>query len=217
MQIQAKRQQSDQSTESVGTSLFGDVPQMLIDRAEVSQLQQLHLQILQIQDAAHCARKRDELASSQEYMSKIEDFRSGVGAIWLRLWWQIDKDIEKAQTVSASFWRCMWVSLVRRNLNPQKYYALCGTPSGGYGGLVTRLANLTPQDELVKRWNLRSWPDYVNEIWKTKNQLMEKEREYRDTAIAVAQIGLGVGGMLLGIIGLVLSFVLTILARSYGN
>jgi hypothetical protein len=75
---------------------------------------------------------------------------------------------------------------------------------------VTFLTNLPAQEQLTNRWQHPSWHDFVDAIWKTKNQLAEKEREYRNLAIAIAQIGIGIGGMVVGLICFGVSLVLAL-------
>jgi hypothetical protein len=88
---------------------------------------------------------------------------------------------------------------------------LCGRPSQGLGGAVTQLANMPFQDQLTQRWGVKSWKQYVDAIWIMKNRLAEKELEYRNAVMAIIQIGIGVGGMVLGLVGLLLSLVVPFL------
>ena len=180
----------------VHTKVFGSVSNSKIDAAEYCTLLDLAQTLF---DRSRTKREPDE-----ETLELIDALRTGVGALWMNLQRQLDMDIEQAHAVTGSLWRCLWVSLAGR-LKPQKYRQLCGTPSHGYGGLVTMLCNMPHQDELVKRWGIDSWRVSVDAMWRTKSQLMEKEREYRDLAIAIAQIGIGVGGMVLGVIGLLIA------------
>ena len=115
------------------------------------------------------------------------------------------EDITLAYKVSGSLWKCMIASLPPMKFRPLKYYSTSGKPSEGYGRIISFLANLNGEDVLVKRWGLESWKVYVDEIWRTKYALIEKENEYRSLAIIIVQIGIGIGGMLIGLLGLFLA------------
>ncbi len=187
------------------TDPFGTIPTERIDAATLQKVCALRDEVLERSGRAADANEWHALASDEEFLRKLDRLRSDVGALWLKLWRQLDEDIEMAHRASGSLWRSMWVALIRRQLRPQKYRAVCGTPSDGYGALVTCLANLPAQEQLMLRWHRGSWKEHVDKIWRTKSQLIEKEKEYREAAIAVAQIGIGVGGMLLGLLGLAIS------------
>ncbi len=194
----------------VHTDPFGKVPKDRIDTVTLDGLSDLQQEILQISERAANSGQWRELSTDEEFLKKLDHFRTSIGALWLKLWKQLDEDIDKAHQVSDNFWKCMWVALVRRQLRVQKYRSICGTPSCGFGGFVTYLANVPAQEQLVQRWQCSSWKQYVDKIWKTKNQLIEKESEYRGVVTAIAQIGVGVGGMLLGLIGLGLSLIISL-------
>lgn len=183
---------------------FGQIPCDRIASVTLESASQLRQEIL---ERSMSNADVGQYHQNEEFLKILDDYRTEVGALWLQLSKQLDADIEKSHYVSGRFWMCMWASLVQRQLRPQKYRALCGTPSKGYGGLVTYLANVPAQDYLVKRWQVETWKEHVDRIWRTKNQLIEKEKEFRDIAVAVAQIGIGMGGMLLGLIGLILSLI----------
>ena len=189
------------------TDPFGQVPSNRIATATLESASQAKQKVVERSECAMREQEWHQLGDNEEFLRILDDFRAEVGALWLRLWKKLDEDIEKAHVVSGSFWRCVWESLIKRQLRPQKYRAICGTRSQGYGALVAYLANVPAQDRLVERWQRKNWKEYVDRIWRTKNQLIEKEREYRDVAVANTQIGIGVGGMLLGLLGLVLSVI----------
>jgi hypothetical protein len=205
---------ADSTSAEVNTGPFGKVPKERIDRVTLDGLYEMKQQIFQMSIRAANSGRLGELASNEEFLTILDHFRTDVGALWLRLKRQLDDDIGKAYQISDSFWKCMWVSLVRNQLKPQKYYATCGTPSRGYNALVMNLANLPAREQWLQRWGCGSWKEYGRAVLTTGNQLAEKEKEYRDTAIAIAQIGVGVGGMLLGILGLGLSLIFSLLPRS---
>lgn len=193
------------------TGPFGDVPSERIAAVTIESVSALRQEILRRSESAADAGQWQQLSGDEEFLKKVDSFRVELGALWLQLWKRLDEDIEVAHCVSGNFWNCMWVALIRRRLRPQKYYAICGTPTAGYGSLVTYLANVPGQDQLIQRWRRNTWKEYVDSIWTTKNQLMDKEKEYRGAAVAIAQIGIGVGGMLIGLIGLALSFIIPLL------
>lgn len=184
------------------TGAFGKVPKGLIRMADIVALQQSGGRIA---EAAVVANGADD-----QLVQEVNDFRAHVGGLWLHLWRQLDYDTETLYGVSTSFWKCVWISLFTRRLHPQKYYHLCGRPAHGYGLLVTQLANMPPggtalRERVFKEWGVSSWKEYANRVWRTKNQLLEKEVEYRAAANVVLQVGIGWGGMVLGLIGLALS------------
>jgi hypothetical protein len=181
------------------TAPFGEVPTDLIEQADLEQLRRLSQEIF------NGSIRKD--VAEEAIIAKIDVLRTGTGALWLRLCRELDADIVRAYETTNSVWRCLWSSLFVRDIKPLKYYRLCGIASHGYGGLVTALANMPCQDRLAPRWGC-SWEEHVRRIWGTKNMLMEKEQEYRHSAVAIAQIGLGAGGMVIGLSGLVLSFVI---------
>jgi hypothetical protein len=189
----------------VHTGTFGRVPKSLIGTIEQQSLHDLSQSIFR--EAIDGRKSKDEV------VAMIDEFRTGVGALWIKMRDLLNADIEQAHRTTSSLWYCLWSSLVTRRLNAQKYRSICGTATGGYGMLVTCLANMPHQDELAKRWDIKSWRQYGDSIWRTKNQLMEKEREFRDLAIAIAQIGVGVGGMLIGLFGLALAILLPLIAQ----
>lgn len=188
------------------TDPFGQIPNELIATVRDEDLRKLANEIF---DLVGVEGRDDEIAA------KINAFRTGVGALWLRLWRELDADIEAVYSTTNSFWRCLAVSVFSRRLHPQKHYRLCGLPGRGYGGLVTSLANMPDhklQERMYAEWGKRNRDDHVNSVWRTKNQLMEKEKEYREAANVIVQIGIGWGGMWLGLIGLTLGILIPILA-----
>jgi hypothetical protein len=59
-----------------------------------------------------------------------------------------------------------------------------------------------------KEWGFSSWQEFVRRIGNTKRDLVKKEKEYRDVANVILQVGIGWGGMWLGLLGIVLSLVI---------
>jgi hypothetical protein len=195
----------------IGAGPFGDVPNTLVDTVTMEGLETLFTEIINSSKMVNSHEQWQKLHNEEDYLKKLDAFRTGVGALYLKILRQIDKDRRKAHRVSNSFWKCMAVSLFSRTLKPQKYYNICGSPLEGYQMMVLRLANLPGDHQnILDRWkDSHSTKPFVSAILGTRQTLMEREREYRDTAIAIAQIGIGVGGMLLGLLGLLLSLILS--------
>jgi hypothetical protein len=111
--------------------------------------------------------------------------------------------------MAVGFWRCVGVSLFSRRLHPQKYYDLCGTPHKKFGRMVSNLVNngaaTAVLEGLARDWKKTGWSDFVHEVLRLKSPLMAKEKEYRDAANVILQVGIGWGGMVLGVVGLALS------------
>lgn len=199
----------------IHTGPFGQVPNALVDTVTMESLDALFCDIMHITEMTNTHEKWQNLQNDNDYLQKLDVFRSGVGALYLNLSQRLDKDIKKAHGVTSNFWKCMVVSLFSRSLQPQKYYRLCGMPVEGYGSMVTRLANLPgDRQKILDRWNSHTTKQFVDSVWRTKNILMEKEKEYRNTAVAIAQIGIGIGGMLIGLLSLFLSLVIPYLLPS---
>jgi hypothetical protein len=196
----------------IHTEPFGRVPKKLLNTVTIESCRSLFGEIMNITLAAP-PEKRQTLQNDENYLQKLDAFRHNVGALYLTLSQRLDNDILKAHGVTSNFGKCMIVSLFFRSLQPQKYYNLCGTQLQGYGALVTQLANLPSGQQLIlDRWNSNTTKQFVDGVWRTNDRLMEKEKEYRNTTVAIAQIGIGVGGMLLGLIGLLLSVAMSYIA-----
>jgi hypothetical protein len=196
-------------SEVIHTDPFGQVPNALLDTITMESLDTLFGNIMHITETTSTHEEWQNLQNDDDYLQKLDAFRSGVGALYLKLSQQLDKDIKKAHGVISNFWKCMVVSLFSRSLQPQKYYNLCGMPAEGYGVMVTRLANLPgDRQKILDRWNSHTTKQFVDSVWRTKNMLMEKEKEYRNTAVVIAQIGIGIGGMLIGLLSLLLALVI---------
>jgi hypothetical protein len=151
---------------TIHTDPFGMISQDHIDNVTLDKLHTLKQQIFA---ASLNAPNGYEPASDNALIQKLEEFRTGVGALWLKLSRELDDDITKAYQTTDSFWRCMWKSLLRREFRPQKYYSICGTPSTSYGCLATFLGNLPAQEKMAKRWGYTSWKQHVDRVWQTKS------------------------------------------------
>lgn len=148
----------------------------------------------------------DELKASHK--SLLEH----VGAFNHQLRIGMARDILLLHEIIGSFWLCCWYSFFSRSLMPHKYHAVCGTPSRGYGFFLGQLMNIPDERlrvDILQSQKLSSWKQYVDRLWKSKSDLMEMEAQYRELSLAVAQVGMGMGGMILGVIGLALSLVVT--------
>jgi len=189
------------------TGVFGSIPREHVEAVTFARLQEMRNDLFRRSETAAGA---DTEAKTDEHTMSIQTYRSEVGAMWLKLSHAIDSDIAKAYAVGDNLWKCMWFS-IRRLLKPCKYYADCGRLAQGYGGFVTFLANLAVSEETLHAWGFESMPEYTRALQRTKIGLREKEAEYRYAAVAVTQIGIGFGGMLLGLVAFALSLMLTLM------
>jgi hypothetical protein len=182
---------------------------------DLGQLEELFSEICRISGRTLDNSARGQLHADEVFLAKLDDYRAAVGALWLQLHWQIEQDIGDMQAIAGSLWKCMWCALARSGLRPHKYHGICSANQDDFGTATTRLANLVDaalQEPLAARWGIGSWQQHVHAVFQTSHDLMQQHVVYRDLAIAILQIGIGWGGMLVGLVALILSVVLTALA-----
>ena len=77
------------------------------------------------------------------------------------------------------------------------------------------LLNLPPErNALAQHWGYNNNDEYVSALLRECSNVEEKEAEYRQHSLVIAQIGIGWGGILLGYLGL-LAAVLGILISKW--
>jgi hypothetical protein len=70
--------------------------------------------------------------------------------------------------------------------------------------MVLMLSNLMNHHDVNK--------EQVRSVLQSRTFILQREREYREAALMIVQIGIGYCGMLAGIIGLLVSIVVTLFA-----
>jgi hypothetical protein len=205
----------DKPESLIGIRFFGKVPNKYIG-IEINNIFS-HKQKLETEKGARYIKESNPsddktILSDDEYINSIEEFSLKVGGIQHQLRMSLYEDIELANNISGNVVLCFWHSLISRRLSPYKYYPICGSTSRGYGSFIFFLSHIPLEENLksriTKNLNLSSWDQYMEGIWKSRAQLMELEKEYRNISIAIAQIGIGIGGMMLGVISLIISLIL---------
>ena len=87
----------------IGAGPFGNVPNTLVDTVTMEGLETLFTQIINNSKMANTHEQWQKLHEQEDYLQKLDAFRTGVGALYLNILRQIDKDLSKAHRVSNSF------------------------------------------------------------------------------------------------------------------
>lgn len=186
--------------EIIKSSVFGEIPKRLVKEVDLEKTYKLSQDIFQ----------KIRNSVSNEEVNRMDDrLRTEIGALELKLLQGLEKDIKDAQRILNSFRLCLYESVVKRKLMPLKHFESCGAKVDGYGILIVILAN----KDSYERWGFASKEKFADAVFRSRDRLMDKEREYREYAIAIAQVGIGYGGMWLGFIGLTLSISFFFLSR----
>jgi hypothetical protein len=201
------RNNNDVSSHEIDTGCFGKVPSRLVESISVDYIESLFQEFWQNENPSATD------ADREHNLKKLDEIRTSVGALYLKLNNNLDNDLKYANAVANNIFSSMLISLFSNKLKPKKYYHLCGPSSQeGYGLMAFRLINVP--HEILQRWTSKTSKEYADRVWRTINILSEKEKEYRNVAIATAQIGIGVGGMVLGLAGVVLSLIIPLMFPS---
>jgi hypothetical protein len=198
--LQNRNDEKEVHTGSSGyyENVFGKIPNNLID--DVSLQDTLTLG----NDVVQAIGGRQNI--SEELAHKADTFRTQVGALHLKIFRDIDRDKRAANLIAGNFFKCLWESIVARKYTPAKYYKILYTQNG-FDALIMQLANLP----ISQRWGFSSAREHANKIWPCLDNLRRAENEYRSAAVTVIQIGVGIGGMVIGFIGLLVSIIITLM------
>jgi hypothetical protein len=190
-------------------TLFGAVPNSLVDTITVEHIESLYQAIWKQTDSLDAAALVKH-CNTEDYLKRIDAIRIAVGALYIKVNRDLDKDTKYAHSVIDNYWKSMLLSMFSKKLKPQKYYHLCGPPNNeGYNLMADRLSFFpNGRQDIVQRWSCNSYKDFANSIFRTIHSLRDKEQEYRYAAVTVAQSGIGIGGMLLGFVGLALAIII---------
>lgn len=187
---------------------FGKLSKKTISQASIESLEDLFSEIMQATEKAQTHKEWQDLENDADFVIKVDAFRAGVGSLYFKLSQNLDEDIKFARKVIDNFGKCMFVSLFTKKLKPQKYFNLCGMQDNGYGAMILRLVLMAGgRQKILQGWAVNAAKQFADQAYHTTHKLLEKEKKYRDASIAVAQVGVGVGGMLIGLLSLVLSLI----------
>ncbi len=173
-----------------------------ITKPDTTEMDRLHTAL--IDDAFNAKVGMSE--HEPELIKQIEAYRTSVGDYYAYYERQMLNDTDFAYTVCENVWKSIRYAFGKRLL-PTKYTHLCGNHMGRYRLYIVLLTNLPIEQQLMNRWFFTEYDDYRKEIWKTHARLIVVEKHYRDTAMAVQQVGIGMGGMWLGLIGLAIGII----------